>query len=81
MLNTSLSVEAHKAGSHANQGWEQFTGTVHFPKLIYSYLTFGLSDAIINYLNTKKSNIVFMLWGAHAQKKGARINKEVISLT
>lgn len=26
MLNTSLSVEAHKAGSHANQGWEQFTG-------------------------------------------------------
>ncbi|GAN11140.1 uracil-DNA glycosylase [Mucor ambiguus] len=57
LLNTSLSVEAHKAGSHANQGWEQFT------------------DAIIKYLNEKKANIVFMLWGSHAQKKGARINK------
>lgn len=59
MLNTSLSVEAHKAGSHANQGWEQFT------------------DAIIKYLNEKKANIVFMLWGSHAQKKGSRINKSV----
>lgn len=29
MLNTSLSVEAHKAGSHANQGWEQFTGKMY----------------------------------------------------
>ncbi|KAI9355262.1 uracil-DNA glycosylase-like protein [Pilaira anomala] len=55
MLNTSLSVEAHKAGSHANQGWEQFT------------------DAIIRYLNEQKSNLVFMLWGSHAQKKGASI--------
>ncbi|CAO3691477.1 unnamed protein product [Rhizopus stolonifer] len=26
LLNTSLTVEAHKAGSHANQGWEPFTG-------------------------------------------------------
>ncbi|CEP12418.1 hypothetical protein [Parasitella parasitica] len=57
LLNTSLSVEAHKAGSHANKGWEQFT------------------DAVIKYLNEKKANIVFMLWGSHAQKKGARINK------
>ncbi|SAM09056.1 hypothetical protein [Absidia glauca] len=32
------------------------------------------TDAIINYLNEKKSNLVFMLWGAHAQKKGAKIN-------
>ncbi|KAI8973318.1 uracil-DNA glycosylase-like protein [Mycotypha africana] len=61
LLNTSLTVEAHKAGSHANQGWEQFT------------------DAVINYLNEKKSNLVFMLWGSHAQKKGARINKSVSS--
>ncbi|KAI9478462.1 MAG: uracil-DNA glycosylase-like protein [Benjaminiella poitrasii] len=57
LLNTSLSVEAHKAGSHANQGWEHFT------------------DAVINYLNEKKSNLVFILWGSHAQKKGAKINK------
>ncbi|CEG68554.1 Putative Uracil-DNA glycosylase [Rhizopus microsporus] len=57
LLNTSLTVEAHKAGSHANQGWEHFT------------------DAVIQYLNTKKSHIVFMLWGSHAQKKGSKIDK------
>jgi uracil DNA glycosylase len=35
------------------------------------------SDAIINYLNGKKAHIAFMLWGSHAQKKGARIDKKV----
>ncbi|ORX55002.1 uracil-DNA glycosylase [Hesseltinella vesiculosa] len=34
------------------------------------------TDAIIDYLNTKKANIVFMLWGSHAQKKGAKIDKK-----
>ncbi|KAI7888388.1 uracil-DNA glycosylase-like protein [Mucor mucedo] len=58
MLNTSLSVEAHKAGSHAKQGWEELT------------------DAIIKYINERKSNVVFMLWGAHAQKKGSTINQK-----
>lgn len=28
LLNTSLSVEAHQAGSHQNKGWEQFTDAV-----------------------------------------------------
>ncbi|KAG2180816.1 hypothetical protein INT43_008395 [Umbelopsis isabellina] len=57
LLNTSLTVRAHDAASHANKGWEELT------------------DAVINYLNEKKSGLVFMLWGSHAQKKGARINK------
>lgn len=34
-------------------------------------------DAVIQYLNTKKSHIVFMLWGSHAQKKGSKIDKSV----
>ncbi|KAG9292716.1 hypothetical protein G9A89_008304 [Geosiphon pyriformis] len=33
------------------------------------------TDAIIQYLNQKKSGLVFMLWGSHAQKKGKNINK------
>lgn len=28
LLNSVLTVEAHKAASHANQGWEQFTGFI-----------------------------------------------------
>ncbi|RUS16593.1 uracil-DNA glycosylase-like protein [Endogone sp. FLAS-F59071] len=58
MLNASLTVRAHAAGSHAGKGWESFT------------------DAIVNYLNEKSSGLVFMLWGSHAQKKGAKINKK-----
>lgn len=26
LLNTSLTVRAHDAGSHAGKGWEKFTG-------------------------------------------------------
>ncbi|KAI8322156.1 uracil-DNA glycosylase [Martensiomyces pterosporus] len=56
MLNASLTVECHKANSHANKGWEQFT------------------DAVIANLNKKTRNLVFMLWGSHAQKKGACVD-------
>jgi len=58
LLNATLSVEAGKAGSHQNRGWEQFT------------------DAIIEALNSKLHNLVFLLWGSYAQKKGAFINSE-----
>ncbi|KAI9493501.1 uracil-DNA glycosylase-like protein [Zychaea mexicana] len=57
LLNTSLTVRAKEAGSHANRGWEKFT------------------DAVIRHINEKKEHVVFMLWGAHAQSKGAKINK------
>ncbi|KAJ2531425.1 uracil DNA glycosylase [Coemansia sp. RSA 1935] len=52
LLNSALTVEAHKPNSHANKGWEQFT------------------DRVIQLINEKQTNVVFMLWGAYAQKKG-----------
>ncbi|CAH8572829.1 unnamed protein product [Heterobilharzia americana] len=33
-----------------------------------------LTDAAIRYLNKKRSNLVFMLWGANAQKQGQSID-------
>lgn len=51
LLNTSLSVEASKAGSHANIGWQHLT------------------DATIREINDQCQNVVFILWGSHAQKK------------
>jgi uracil-DNA glycosylase len=33
------------------------------------------TDSIINILNRDKENIVFMLWGAYAQKKGENIDR------
>jgi len=33
------------------------------------------TDAVIKMLNTKKENLVFMLWGAYAQKKGVIIDR------
>jgi len=58
LLNATLTVEAHKAGSHQNKGWEQFT------------------DAVIKTLSAQKQNLVFILWGNYAQKKGATIDSE-----
>lgn len=51
LLNSALSVEEGKPGSHAYFGWEYFT------------------DAVIERLSSEKENLVFILWGAHAQSK------------
>ena len=57
LLNSTLTVRAHNAGSHQNKGWEQFT------------------DEVILQLAQRKENLVFILWGAYAIKKGAFINR------
>jgi uracil-DNA glycosylase len=57
LLNATLTVRAHLAGSHQKKGWEQFT------------------DAVISLINNEKNNVVFLLWGAYAQKKGETIDR------
>ena len=57
LLNATLTVRAHQAGSHQRQGWEEFT------------------DAAIRALATRRDNLVFIIWGAYAQKKGAFIDR------
>ncbi|MDR2764789.1 MAG: uracil-DNA glycosylase [Tannerella sp.] len=56
LLNATLTVQAHAAGSHQNKGWETFT------------------DAVIDRLNTERSYVAYLLWGAYAQRKGSIIN-------
>lgn len=58
LLNATLTVRAHQAGSHAGHGWERFT------------------DAVVASLSELKSGVVYMLWGAYAQRKGAAIDAE-----
>ncbi|SNR15512.1 uracil-DNA glycosylase [Tenacibaculum jejuense] len=58
LLNATLTVRAHEAGSHQKKGWEQFT------------------DAIISKISEEKSDVVFLLWGGYAKKKGAKIDKK-----
>jgi uracil-DNA glycosylase len=58
LLNSCLSVEKDKPGSHKDKGWEKFT------------------TEIIDILNRKKNNLVFILWGKQAITKGYRINLE-----
>ena len=53
LLNATLTVQAHQAGSHQRKGWEEFT------------------DAAIRSLAEEREHLVFILWGAYAQKKGA----------
>lgn len=56
LLNATLTVRAHQAGSHQNKGWERFT------------------DTVIHKLTEERNNIVYILWGAYAQRKGAFID-------
>lgn len=56
LLNATLTVRAHQAGSHQGKGWETFT------------------DAAIKILAEEKVNLVFILWGNYAQRKGAFID-------
>lgn len=58
MLNATLTVRAHLAGSHQGKGWEEFT------------------DAVIKAIANQKEGVVFMLWGAYAQKKGSFISED-----
>ena len=55
LLNATLTVQAHQAGSHQGKGWEEFT------------------DEAVRILANSKSNLVFILWGSYAQKKGVVI--------
>jgi uracil-DNA glycosylase len=57
LLNATLTVQAHQAGSHQRKGWETFT------------------DAAIRSLAEEREHLVFILWGAYAQKKGAFIDR------
>lgn len=56
LLNATLTVRAHEAGSHQRQGWETFT------------------DAVIEQLNAQREHLVYLLWGAYAQRKGVIID-------
>lgn len=58
LLNATLTVQAHQAGSHQRKGWETFT------------------DAVIHHLAEEREHLVFILWGAYAQKKGAFIDRD-----
>ncbi|BEJ16441.1 hypothetical protein CspHIS471_0510460 [Cutaneotrichosporon sp. HIS471] len=65
MLNTSLTVRAHQAGSHANQGWEQFTAAV----------LKAVTDRLGDDTETPGANgVVIMAWGNHAAKMIAGLN-------
>lgn len=58
LLNATLTVNAHQAGSHQKKGWEKFT------------------DQFIQAISENKEAVVFLLWGAYAQKKASLINAQ-----
>lgn len=58
LLNATLTVRAHEAGSHQKKGWEMFT------------------DAVIAHLANSRKDVVYILWGSYAQKKGAIVSPE-----
>ncbi|KAG8728475.1 hypothetical protein FRC11_010976, partial [Ceratobasidium sp. 423] len=68
LLNTSLTVRAGQAGSHAGKGWETFTDAV--VKAVDKYGGASLSGS-----NGVGRGVVFMAWGAWAGKRVAGLDK------
>ena len=66
LLNTSLTVEAAKAGSHAGKGWETLTD-----KLIALVDKYGGSGEV----GKEGEGVVFLAWGAWAGKRVERLDK------
>ncbi|KDE07229.1 hypothetical protein MVLG_02452 [Microbotryum lychnidis-dioicae p1A1 Lamole] len=65
LLNTSLTVQAHKANSHAGKGWESFTD-----KVVHLVDKFGGSDGA----GKLGKGVVFFAWGAWAAKRVAKLD-------
>ena len=57
LLNATLTVQAHMAGSHQRKGWEEFT------------------DVLIQKISETKENVVFLLWGGFAKRKGKKVDR------
>ncbi|GJN94526.1 hypothetical protein Rhopal_007609-T1 [Rhodotorula paludigena] len=62
LLNTSLTVAPHKAGSHSNKGWETFTD-----KVVELVDRHGGKDG---------KGVVVLAWGAWAAKRVAKMDKK-----
>ncbi|KAL8277547.1 hypothetical protein RQP46_009979 [Phenoliferia psychrophenolica] len=66
LLNTSLTVRAHAAGSHSKRGWEDFTETVI--NLVDRY---GGAGGV----GQEGQGVVFLAWGAWAAKRVEKLDK------
>ncbi|TYJ53367.1 uracil-DNA glycosylase [Cryptococcus floricola] len=68
LLNTSLTVRAHTAGSHSKTGWDQFTAAVL--KVVTDRLAPTSGEG------SGANGVVFMAWGAHAAKMCAGVDSK-----
>ncbi|GAA6013796.1 hypothetical protein JCM11491_005102 [Sporobolomyces phaffii] len=67
LLNTSLTVAPHRAGSHSGKGWETFTDAV--VDLVDRYAGSGRAGA-------EGTGVVVLAWGAWAAKRVAKMDKK-----
>ncbi|GAA5869352.1 hypothetical protein JCM1840_005447 [Sporobolomyces johnsonii] len=67
MLNTSLTVKPHQAGSHSNKGWETFTD-----KIVELVDKYGGSSEV----GKKSDGVVVLAWGAWAAKRVAKMDQK-----
>ncbi|GAA5875046.1 hypothetical protein JCM16303_004993 [Sporobolomyces ruberrimus] len=67
LLNTSLTVKPHQAGSHSGKGWETFTD-----KLVDLVDRYGGSGEV----GKEGKGVVVLAWGAWAAKRVAKLDKK-----
>ena len=63
LLNATLTVRAHQAGSHQRHGWERFTDAAK------------ICSSFISRLSEGRDHLVFILWGGYARSKASLIDR------
>ncbi|KAJ3990150.1 uracil-DNA glycosylase-like protein [Lentinula detonsa] len=73
LLNSSLTVEARKANSHSDKGWERFTDKVI--DVVDKWGGASIKVGLDGQASGIGRGVVFLAWGAFAEKRVARLNK------
>ncbi|ESK92334.1 uracil dna n-glycosylase [Moniliophthora roreri MCA 2997] len=73
MLNTCLTVKANTPGSHSGHGWETFTDKV--VDIVDQYGGANLPSLVGSEGSGFGRGVVFMAWGAFAEKRVTKLNK------
>ncbi|KAJ3770811.1 uracil-DNA glycosylase-like protein [Lentinula raphanica] len=73
LLNSSLTVEARKANSHSDKGWERFTDKVI--DVVDKWGGASIKVGPDGQASGIGRGVVFLAWGAFAEKRVARLNK------
>ncbi|KIK62539.1 hypothetical protein GYMLUDRAFT_41999 [Collybiopsis luxurians FD-317 M1] len=73
MLNSCLTVQARQPNSHSDKGWEKFTDKII--ECVDKYGGASIKNGSSGEASGIGRGVVFLAWGAYAEKRVAKLNK------